>query len=183
MHQIQRAVSSNETSIDQLYQRHAQAILAYIRPRVSSREDAEDILLDVFLKAMTHETPFHLNTDKQQTWLRHVARNQIIDRYRQHGRTPACSSLDEVSETLLADDGGDPEARVLHSSLSDELLGLLANLSPIQQTVLHLRFARDLSTQEIARQLQKSDGAIRTMLSRTLNHLRSMYERSKGGER
>jgi RNA polymerase sigma-70 factor (ECF subfamily) len=66
--------------------------------------------------------------------------------------------------------------------VSDELLGLLAKLSPVQQTVLHLRFAKDLSTREIARRLQKSDGAIRTLLSRTLNHLRGMYERREEGE-
>jgi RNA polymerase sigma factor (sigma-70 family) len=181
MRQTQWNVSPEETPVALLYQRHAQTILAYIRPRVPSKEDAEDILLDVFLRAMQHETPFHLSEDQQQIWLRHVARNQIIDRYRQQGRVPAHSSLDALAETLCADEGEGPEAQILRQTLSDELLELLADLSPVQQTVLHLRFARDLSTREIAQQLQKSDGSIRTLLSRTLNHLRGVYERRKGG--
>jgi RNA polymerase sigma factor (sigma-70 family) len=182
MHPIQRDVSLEETPVALLYQRHAQAILAYIRSRVLSKEDAEDLLLDVFLQAMKHETPFQLSEDEQLTWLRHIARNRIIDRYRQHGRLPACSSLDNVSELLFANEEDDPEAQMLRRMVSDELLGLLAKLSPVQQTVLHLRFAKDLRTREIARQLQKSDGAIRTLLSRTLNHLRDMYERRQEGE-
>jgi RNA polymerase sigma factor (sigma-70 family) len=182
MHPIQRDVSVEETPVALLYQRHAQAVLVYIRSRVSSKEDAEDLLLDVFLQAMKHKTPFYLSEGEQLTWLRHLARNRIIDRYRHHGRLPASSSLDNVSELLFADEEHDPEAQMLRRSRSDELLGLLAKLSPLQQTVLHLRFARDLSTREIAQQLQKSDGAIRTLLSRTLNLLRGMYEQCKEGE-
>lgn len=179
MHPGQHDVSCGETSIALLYQRHAQAILAYIRPRVTSKEDAEDILLDVFLRAMKHGAPFNLGEDEQLTWLRHIARNQVIDRYRQQGRWPASAPLEAVSETLFADEAEGPEARILRSTLSDELLELLAELSPIQQTVLHLRFASDLSTREIAQRLQKSDGAIRTLLSRTLNYLRGRYERRR----
>ena len=138
-------------------------------------------MLDVFLQAMKHEMPFRLSEEEQLTWLRHIARNRIIDCYRQRGRVPAYSSLDNVAELLFADEEDGPEAQLLRSALSDELLVLLADLSPVQQAVLQLRFAKDLSTREIARRLNKSDGAIRTLLSRTLNHLRRTYELHKGG--
>lgn len=191
MHQTRRTASlkqsdeleeSHPSSVALLYQRHAASILMYIRSRVATKEDAEDILLDVFLAALQNETPLHLNASEQQTWLRHVARNKVVDRYRQQGRRPMTASLDEVAETLFARDEDAPEALALRNADYDELLIHLANLSQIQQEILHLRFARELSTKEIAQQLRKSDGAIRTMLSRTLNHLRDIYEQYRGGK-
>lgn len=182
MHPIQDNIALEETPATLLYQRHAQAVLIYIRLRVPSKEDAEDILLDVFLQAMKNERAFPLRSEEQLTWLRHIARHRIIDRYRHNGRLPAIASLHTISESLFADEEHDPELHMLRRSNADELLELFAKLSPIQQTILHLRFARDLSTREIAQLVQKSDGAVRTLLSRTLNSLRNMYERRKEGE-
>ncbi|GHO85570.1 RNA polymerase sigma factor [Dictyobacter formicarum] len=173
---------SHPSSVALLYQRYAANILMYIRSRVATKEDAEDILLEVFMAALQNKTPLHLGENEQLTWLRHVARNKIVDRYRQQRRRPTMASLEDVAETLFACDEEAPEALALRNADYDELLIHLADLSQIQQEILHLRFARELSTKEIAQQLQKSDGAIRTMLSRTLNHLRDIYEQYRGGK-
>ena len=62
-----------------------------------------------------------------------------------------------------------------------QLRSHLALLPQIQQEVLRLRFAEDLRCSEIAKRLQKSDGAIRIMLSRVLNVLRTIYANSEEG--
>lgn len=179
MHQTRHPVFPEESPVALLYQRHAHLLLTYIRQRVSSKEDAEDLLVEVFLMALRHETPLRLSEDDQLTWLRRVAHNKIIDRYRHLGRQPAFSSLDEVAETLFADDEQAPEALALRNANYAQLRHHLARLSQFQQEVLRLRFARDLSTKEIAQRLAKSDSAIRMLLSRTLNRLRSMYEQHR----
>ncbi len=182
MHQTRHPVSPEESPVAILYQRHARLILTYIRPQVSSKEDAEDLLVEVFLMAMQHETSLQLSENEQLTWLRHVARNKIIDRYRRLGRLPSFSPLDEVAETLFVDDEHSPEALALRNADYTQLRAHLASLPQFQQEVLRLRFAKDLSTKEIAQRLAKSDNAIRMLLSRTLNRLRGMYEQHKGGE-
>lgn len=182
MHQTQHYDSSEGSPLAALYQRHARMVLAYIRPRVDSKEDAEDLLVDVFLAAMQSETPLHLGEHEQLTWLRRVAHNKIVDRYRRLKRLPAAAPLDEFVETLLDSDEHTPEALLLRGAEHAQLRVHLAGLSQVQQEVLRLRFAHELSTKEIAERLAKSDSAIRVLLSRTLNHLRALYEQRKGGD-
>ena len=182
MHQIQNRHSPEESPVADLYQRHARKILAYIRPRVDSQEDAEDLLVEVFLVTMQNETQLRLSESEQLTWLRRVAHHKVVDHYRRLGRLPAIASLDEFAEVLLDDDERTPEALALRNADHAQLRMHLAGLSQIQQEVLRLRFAHDLSTKEIAARLTKNDSAIRVLLSRTLNRLRGIYEQPKGGE-
>jgi RNA polymerase sigma-70 factor (ECF subfamily) len=157
-------------------------ILTYIRSRVALKEDAEDLLVEVFLVAMQNETPLRLSESEQLTWLRRVAHNKIVDRYRRLGRLPALASLDEFVEGLLDDDEHTPEALALRNADHAQLRTHLASLSQIQQEVLRLRFAHGLSTRDIAVRMAKTESAIRMLLSRTLNRLRDIYEQHKGGE-
>lgn len=180
MHQTRHDPFPEESPLATLYQRHARMILAYIRPRVASREDAEDLLVEVFLATMQNETPLRLGENEQLTWLRRVAHNKIVDRYRRLQRLPAIASLDEFAETLLDSEEHTPEAMALRDAEHAQLRAHLAGLSQVQQEVLRLRFAHDLSTKEIASRLAKSDSAIRVLLSRTLNHLRALCKQHKG---
>jgi RNA polymerase sigma factor (sigma-70 family) len=182
MHQIRPIAHAQEPSAAALYHAHARMILAYVRPRVKTKEDAEDLLVEVFLAALQNGTPIPLNHQEQLTWLRHIARNKIIDRYRRQGRLPAISSLHELTETLLDDEEQTPEALILRDSTYEQLRASLAGLPPLQQEVLRLRFVEDLRTRDIAIRLAKSDSAIRMILSRTLKHLRTIYEDQQGKE-
>lgn len=182
MHQIRPTDSPEESPVADLYQRYARQILAYIRPRVDTQEDAEDLLVEVFLAIMQNETPLSLSENTLLAWLRRVARNKVVDRYRRLGRLPAIAPLDAFADVLLDNDEHAPEALVLREADHAQLRKHLARLSQLQQEVLRLRFFNGLSTKEIATRLAKSDSAIRVLLSRTLNHLRGIYERQKGGE-
>ena len=81
-----------QNSDNTLYERHAAIILAYVRSRTASWQDAEDLTLEVFLTALEHDNLSWL-TDKQQlVWLWRVAHNKLIDSYRRPGQPPASSS-------------------------------------------------------------------------------------------
>ncbi|HET8843303.1 MAG TPA: sigma-70 family RNA polymerase sigma factor, partial [Ktedonobacteraceae bacterium] len=176
MHQPRHQAFPEESPVAALYQRHARMVLAYIRQRVSSKEDAEDLLVEVFLVAIQNETPLHLNEKEQLTWLRRVAHNKLVDRYRRLNRLPALAPLDEFAEVLLDDDEHTPEAMMLRQADHMQLQTHLAGLSPMQQEILRLRFVGGLSTREIATRLAKNHSTIRMALSRTLNYLRRRYE-------
>src|SRR5690242_12801223 len=99
----EHASRSDHAPIARLYQRCAPVILKYIRRHVSSKEDAEDLLLEVFVAAVESERVLTLSDDEQLGWLRRVARNKFIDYYRHSQRHPAVS-LEEVTEERLVDD-------------------------------------------------------------------------------
>lgn len=176
---------SNQQAGDQslataLYQRHAQAVFLYLYGHLSSREDAEDLLLEVFLCAVEKATPLEFSEQQQRAWLLRVARYKLIDHHRQIARRPRVSLDDVVAQTLLANEEHGPEQRVLRDEDHQLLRQRFAALPQHYQQVLWLRFARDLHTKAIAQQLQKSDGAVRVLLARALNSLRSIYKHHRG---
>jgi len=158
-----------------LCQRHAPAIFAYLRQRTPSREDAEDVLVEVFLAALENANFATISEKEQQAWLWRVARNKAIDHYRRSIRRPSVA-LEHVAETLYDDDELAPEQITLRQEEYTYLQTHLQSLSPLQQEVLRLRFTNDLRCAEIASRLGKREGTVRVMLSRALNLLRGIYE-------
>ncbi len=158
-----------------LYQRYAPAIFAYLRRHTPTQEDAEDVLVDVFLAALEYST-FPVFSEKEQVaWLWRVTRNKAVDHYRRSVRRQSVE-LEQVAETLYDDDDVAPEQAALRQEEYIHLQTYLQRLSPLQQEVLRLRFTNDLRCAEIASKLGKREGTIRVMLSRAMNLLRSIYE-------
>jgi RNA polymerase sigma factor (sigma-70 family) len=166
----------------ELYRRYAPGILAYLRRHMPTQEDAEDLLLEVFLSALEHEPRLAgLSEDEQRAWLVTVARNKMIDHHRRAKRRPLLPL--EKAEGML--DGAEklPEEVVVRDEEYDRLHSYLQCLSTTQQEVVQLRFTAGLRCAEIAHVLNKREGAIRTMLSRALNTVRGFYEQRDKGER
>jgi RNA polymerase sigma-70 factor (ECF subfamily) len=146
-----------------------------------TQEDAEDLLLEVFLAALEYEP--HLATlseDAHRAWLGKVAHNKVIDHYRR-ARRWGLLPLEKAKDSL-EDEEKMPEAVVVRDEEHGLLRSYLQSLSATQQEVLQLRFTFGLRCAEIASTLHKREGAIRTMLSRTLNTLRGFYEQKEKGE-
>ena len=76
MDNAQNAVDST------FYDRFAGIIFQYLLQQVSNEQDAEDLLLEVFLAALQDKSLTNLPGGRQLAWLRRVARNKVIDRYR-----------------------------------------------------------------------------------------------------
>lgn len=163
-----------ETAIAELYQRHAYALLSSIRRFVATREDAEDVMLETFIAAFERNALAGLSEGEQLAWLRRVAHNKCVDAYRALLRHPSLP-LETVAELLYDDDEQLPEQMALRSEERALLRTRLAKLPEQQQQILRLRFGLGLRCTEIARRLNKSETAIRTTLSRTLNLLRRIY--------
>ena len=84
-----------------LYQRYASTILAYVCQQVASRQDAEDLLVEVFMAAHTNASLSTLSEERQLAWLRRVARNKVIDRYR-HAALLTTLPLEQIVTRALA---------------------------------------------------------------------------------
>jgi RNA polymerase sigma-70 factor (ECF subfamily) len=165
----------------EIYQQHAQAVLLYLRRYLAIREDAEDLLLEVFLRAVEKQIPLTLPEAEQRAWLLHVARQKLADYYRQRIRHPSVPFNEMTIEQLVASDEHSPDQIALRHEDHRLLHERFATLPEQYQTVLWLRFAYGLRSKAIGQRLQKSEGAVRTMLSRALNHLRGIYRHSQGG--
>jgi RNA polymerase sigma factor (sigma-70 family) len=160
-----------------LYQRYAPALLAYFLKQTASREDAEDLLLEVFLAAMERGNLSHLKEPEQRAWLWTVARNKAADHFRRLKRHPSVH-LRLVEEVLYQDEALEPEQVALRQEALAELTSAITQLPAGQQEVLRLRFGHGLSCGEIATMQKKHESAVRMLLSRTLRALRNVYTKA-----
>ncbi|HJT55313.1 MAG TPA: sigma-70 family RNA polymerase sigma factor [Ktedonobacteraceae bacterium] len=159
-----------------LYERFAEALLAYLCQQVSQRQDAEDLLLEVFLAALQNPLLARLPANRQLIWLRRVARNKVIDYYR-HTALLSIQPLGQVQEP--EDQDATPERRIEDQEQRRWLLQAIEHLSQAQRELLRLRYVQELRLTQIAVLMEKSEGTVRKMLSRTLRHLRMLYEQQE----
>jgi RNA polymerase sigma-70 factor (ECF subfamily) len=161
-----------------LYTRFSVNILAYLCQQVASQQDAEDLLVEVFMAAHNQLSLSTLSEERQLAWLRRVARNKVIDRYR-HAARLILLPLEHVIET---EDGAlSPEQRAVQQENYRRLYSALERLSPAQQQLIHLRYGNGLRLVAIADMLEKPEGSVRKMLARTLRQLRAIYEKTERG--
>jgi RNA polymerase sigma factor (sigma-70 family) len=157
---------------EQTFLKEKARLLSFIRNRVSTSEEAEDILQDVFYQFVAgYETIESL--DRVTSWLFSVARNKIIDRYRKESTRPkradfaGASGSDEGTpitlQEILPDLGNTPEDAYLKEVLWDAIMDALDDLPPDQREIFIQNEMEERSFREISEQTGVS---INTLLSR-----------------
>lgn len=169
----------HETGQTILFERYGRAIFGYLRLHAHSPEDAEDLLLEVFLAAVEHDNLSALLPGEQLAWLRRVAHNKLLNVYRQASRHPRVA-LDSLADTLFEEDG--PEQQTLRQEERSQLRAALQHLPALQQHILQLRYGDELRCAEIALLLDKREEAVRKLLSRSILALRQAYQTNRSTE-
>jgi RNA polymerase sigma-70 factor (ECF subfamily) len=162
----------SEADIAGLFDRYGRAIFAYVRLHTPSVEDAEDVTLEVFAAALEEDNLLARQEEERLAWLRRVAHNKLVDRYRQLARRPSIA-LDRIAKSLFEDESRSPEQLALRSELYTQLYEDIKMLPPMQQQLLKLHYGDGLRLTEIATLFKKREEAIRKMHSRTLAFLRA----------
>lgn len=161
---------------------YGQRLFAFIRGKVRTTEDAEDILQDVWYQLYNTTEAI----DQIGAWLYRVARNKIIDRYRkQHPESLEDYAYENeegdigFKEILLAD-ARDPETEYLKNLFWKQLHAGLQELPPEQRAVFILNELEGRTFAEIAAETGEN---IKTLISRKTyavkhlrNRLQTLYE-------
>jgi RNA polymerase sigma-70 factor, ECF subfamily len=92
-------------------------------------------------------------------------------------------TLDQVADTLYADEAHSPEGLALQREEHERLHALLQRLPLLQQQVLALRFVFGLRCEEIAETLGKKESAVRKLLWRAVTLVRAHDAAERGEER
>ena len=162
-----------------LYNRFAVTIFQYLCQHVSNKQDAEDLLLEVFLAALQEETLSNLPAGRQLAWLRQVARNKVIDRYRHI----ALLNLLPIEQALEMEDSAlTPEQYTEQRENYERLYLSIAKLTSLQRELIRLRYRNGLRFAEIAAVLEKPEETVRQLCVRTLRQLRTIYDQLERGE-
>src|SRR5579864_3718912 len=92
----------------ELYRSHAPGLFAYAYQQTTSREDAEDIVVDVFLSVLQSPRFPTFDESKREAWLWAITRNKVVD---YHRRAPHRQhvSIEWLTELLAEDERLAPE--------------------------------------------------------------------------
>lgn len=152
----------------QIYDDYIDRIYRFIFFKVNSQEIAEDLSSETFLRCWEKFRQNQSQIENPQAFLYQIARNLIIDHYRQKDRAQFVSS-DYVP---ITDPRTDLEEKSLFSSDLETIKASLANLKSDYQEIIIWHYIDDLSINEIAKMLNKSEGAVRVTLHRALKSLK-----------
>lgn len=165
---LKKAQNNDPEALSEIYRLFFKKIFRFVFFRVSHKETSEDLSEEVFIKAFAklgsirHHSAF-------EGWLYQIARNSVIDYYRQKKTTVA---LEDVENTL------EYESNVIDVVNLDlrqkQLVANLKLLGAEQQLVIKLKFFENLDNSEIAALLKKNEGAVRVIQHRALAKLQEL---------
>jgi len=165
---ISKIKQGNKEAFSEIYNSYLDKIYRFIYFKVSSKETAEDLVSDTFLKILNHLTNPDKKINNLQAFIYQTARNLVIDHYRQNSATIPLENL----EKTLPDNKN-------HHLLNDDLRTVEKVLSTLKneyREIIVLCYIDQFSTKEAAQILQKPEGTIRVTLHRALKTLREKIE-------
>jgi RNA polymerase sigma factor (sigma-70 family) len=163
---------ANKDNLEKLIVEYQPRLKSFIRSRVTNKEDAEDILQDVFYQLVKTVGSAMNPIEQVSAWLYRVARNTIINKgIKKHEeelpdyRDDDGNVMKDFSEILFdrEETAPSPETEYLRSLVWEELELALSELPPEQREIYELTELEDIPVKEIA----KTTGvAVNTLLSR-----------------
>jgi RNA polymerase sigma-70 factor, ECF subfamily len=179
---VQAAKGGDVSAFEQLVKRYDRNVFRIAQHITHSREDAEDVVQEAFLKAYSNLEQFQ-GQSKFYTWLVRIAVNEALMKLRRR-RPERFVSLDEDVKTEddslpreVADWSPNPEQLYNQSELRDILSRTIQGLPPTFRTVFVLRDVEGLSTEETAEALDLSVPAVKSRLLRARLQLRERLNR------
>lgn len=166
---LDKARRLDEIALATLTEKYYPVIFRYFHYRAKTREDAEDLAGEVFVRVVSS-----IETQKGDfvAWLFRIAKNLLIDYYRKIGKTKEIS-LDQMAiEPLPA--SYKYEKDTLDTEDIKKMLNLLTDE---QKEVITLKFLEDYTNKDIARIMNKSIGAVKALQFRAFSALRDILRK------
>ncbi len=168
--QVRLAQEGSAHAFALLYDRYVDQIFGYVYHRVGHRQTAEDLVSDVFLRALRRISTFKWQGVDFGAWLMTIARNRVHDHFKS-ARFRLEASVEEVFDTPVYGGADDPEQALLSADLASHVHTAIGQLKGEQAEVLYLRFIQHLNVAETAAVMGKTDGAIKALQYRALKSL------------
>jgi len=161
----------DEQALASLYDRYRLILFGLLMRILRSREEAEDVLQEVFLQVWRRASDFDPQRGRPFTWLVTLARSRAIDRLRQLGsRERVASSVIEFAGEGIVD----AAENTFRSEQRQLVAAALTELSEEQRRALILAYFEGLTQAEIAERLRSPLGTVKTRMRSGMIKLREL---------
>lgn len=165
--------TSSGVDFADLFQAYYPRVYNYLRYRVNSPEDVEDLISLVFEKAFTHRAQYDPTKGAFSTWLFRIAHNELSNFYRSRERQAKWVADAEVPGDMVLE--ASPETQVIEQETIAQLLQGLGQLSERDQEVISLKFGSRLSNKEIGQIMDLKEKTVSVVLLRAMRRLQKQF--------
>ncbi|MCC2606354.1 RNA polymerase sigma factor [Planctobacterium marinum] len=167
---IQKALQGNRGAWMKLVKRYEKSIYNYGIRMTSNREDALDLMQEIFTSVFRNLTSYR-GEGAFKAWLFRIASYRCVEFYRRKKPTQA---LDDAPEMVC--ESAAPEQVLFGNRDSQQLIQAMAQLPLAQKAVVELKFFGQFTFDEIAEQLNVSSNTVKSRLYSALEKLKSLLE-------
>ncbi len=189
---VERVKAGDVRAFESLHRRYYNRIYRLAFTRLGNTEDASDVACNTFCRALKSLPNYQFRrTTSLYPWLHQIASNLVVDVVRDRPAggmlsldAQAAEDVDSFLEYLPAD-GPSPQELVEREEVRAMVIAAIQKLPADQSRALSMRFLSDLSIREIAQALDRTEGAVKSLLHRALvgvrHHLKSEIAEAREG--
>ncbi|MGH7406643.1 MAG: sigma-70 family RNA polymerase sigma factor [Candidatus Methylomirabilales bacterium] len=177
-----RAIAQKEEqALARLYDLYSSAVFGCLFRILGRREEAEEVLLEVFWQVWEQANRYDPGRGAPFTWLYAIARSRALDRVRTRQRQAATVAAAAVEQRGSASHADSPEVNVVFGELRGQVRAALARLPADQREAIELAYYGGLTQAEIAARTGTPLGTVKTRVRLGLLRLREMFKDVTGG--
>ena len=160
----------NRQAGEEIFDSFAPQFFRFFLVRTSSRETAQDLTQDVFLKAFDKIRTFNEKLGSFSGWIWQIAKNTVKDYYRKKKPVALSDAALRVKEN---DDFLTTSSALANKTKILEVMDLLKDFSETEQEIFSLHYLSDLPYRAISKMLGKSESSLRVLVHRINKKLRN----------
>ena len=165
--------ATQRKAFERVVREYSEQLYWQARRIVLTHDDADDVILNVFLKAWTHLDDFHQDS-RLSTWLYRITINESVDFVRRKKNKSVVSTDQEetgIANMLLADNyfDGDETQALLQEAI--------AQLPDVQRTVFNLRYYDDMKYSDMSELLKTSEGSLKASYHIAVKKISDFFKR------
>lgn len=169
-----RINAKESAALGELHRLTAHRLFAVILSVLKNRQEAEDVLQEVFLKIWKNASRYNPSLGSPISWLITVARNSSYDRYRKRTRVAEQHETSQQDLTEMASSNKPQRADdfLLSNERSQKIRTALKSLADDQRTAIELAFFSGHTQQEVSEKLGVPLGTIKARIRRGMQSLK-----------
>ena len=176
---MSRICNGDKNALHEIYEEYLPYIYSVVLTIVGSKENAEDITSDFFIKLWTGSDKYKPGTG-HKGYMATIARNMAIDFLRKHKNETLISEFEQTGDEDAADLSTAATMQLAENSVTPEdeviddmaLADALNTLKPAEREVINLKIMGDMAFREIADILGKPMGTVTWLYREAINKLR-----------
>jgi RNA polymerase sigma-70 factor (ECF subfamily) len=175
---MKRIQARDSNALDELYDLYNRLLFGMVISIVKKREEAEDLLQEIFIKIWNKADSFDAKQGNAYSWIVTLARNTAIDRIRSKGYKTQQKQSVSIHEPLFSLEGDtyDPMETTIFSDRAELVKQALEQIPAKQSEVIKIAYYRGMTQPEIARSLDMPLGTVKTRTRQGMIKLKRILE-------